>query len=447
MTSAHRAWWLAFVGLLTSASLLTAQTGSLAGKVTDAQAKVPLSGVRVAVLNPALRQVGGGSSGADGSYRVADIAPGSYTVVFSMIGYTSKRTPNVQISAGGTAQADAELASKAYEINEVVVSASRVPEKILDAPASVSTVSQIEIQERPSMTVTDHLKGIPGVDISQGGILQANVVARGFNNAFSGTLLTLIDNRYASVPSLRVNIPAFFPATNEDIERIEFVLGPAAALYGPNASNGVLHIITKSPFTSAGTTLSFEGGVRGTTPGAIAGTDNAAGIGRFSFRNATVLSDKVAFKISGEYLKGRDWRYADVADTVSPGPTPTTRTYCGAGHPYGCRDFDLKKWGGEARVDVRPDKNTEWITTYGRSTAGSLIDLTGIGAGQVKDWTYQSFQTRFRHKALFLQGFLNKSDAGDTFILRSGNPIIDQSRLWTFQAQHGFDFGTKETIL
>ena len=214
MTSAHRAWRLAFAGILTSASALAAQTGSLAGKVTDAQAKAPLSGTRIAVLNAALRQIAASSSGADGSYRVADIAPGSYTVVFSMIGYTSKRTPNVQISAGSATTADAELSPKAYEINEVVVSASRVPEKILDAPASVATVSQIEIQERPSMTVTDHLKGIPGVDISQGGILQANVVARGFNNAFSGSLLTLIDNRYASVPSLRVNIPAFFTPLN-----------------------------------------------------------------------------------------------------------------------------------------------------------------------------------------------------------------------------------------
>ena len=87
---------------------------------------------------------------------------------------------------------------------------------------------EVQVTERPTLTVTDHLKGLAGVDISQGGLVQANVVGRGFNNIFSGATLMLIDNRFASVPSLRVNVPAFFPAANEDIEKIEFVLGPGA---------------------------------------------------------------------------------------------------------------------------------------------------------------------------------------------------------------------------
>ena len=91
-----------------------------------------------------------------------------------------------------------------------------------------SVVPQVQVTERPTLTVTDHLKGLAGVDISQGGLVQANVVGRGFNNIFSGATLMLIDNRFASVPSLRVNVPAFFPAANEDIEKIEFVLGPGA---------------------------------------------------------------------------------------------------------------------------------------------------------------------------------------------------------------------------
>ncbi len=64
------------------------------------------------------------------------------------------------------------------------------------------------------------------------------------------------------------NVATFFPTTNEDIEKIEFVLGPGAALYGPNSANGVLNIITRSPFTSTGTTLTLEGGVRAGSTGA-----------------------------------------------------------------------------------------------------------------------------------------------------------------------------------
>ena len=131
-------------------------------------------------------------------------------------------------------------------------------------------VRTVEITDRPALTVIDHVKTLPGIDVSTGGLVQSNVVGRGFNNVFSGGLLMLIDNRFAAVPSLRVNVPAFFTATDQDIEKVEFVLGPGAALYGPNSANGVLAITTKSPFDSKGTVFALESGVR-------AGSQDAAG--------------------------------------------------------------------------------------------------------------------------------------------------------------------------
>ena len=125
-------------------------------------------------------------------------------------------------------------------LEQTVVTASRArPEKVLDAPAQILTVTSQQIEERPAVTVTDHLRATPGVDINRGGIAQANVVARGFNNAFSGSMLMLQDYRFAGVPSLRVNVPFLFTGTNEDIDRMEVLLGPASALFGPNSSNGV----------------------------------------------------------------------------------------------------------------------------------------------------------------------------------------------------------------
>ena len=243
-------------------------------------------------------------------------------------------------------------------------------------------------------------------------------------------------------------MPAFFSATNDDIEQIEFVLGPGAALYGPNVDNGVLHIITKSPLTSAGTTLSVEGGFRASSQ-SVANTnasDNGGGIFRVGFRHATRFSSKIGFKVSGEYLTGSDWRYADKGDTLSPGSTVTSRAKCTL-TVTGCRDFDLKRWGGEARLDVKPNASTEWITSYGRSQAVNLIELTGIGAGQAKDWRNEHLQTRFRHKEFFAQVFGNFSNSGQTFLLRSGNAIVDKSRVLVAQAQHGFNLGSKEAII
>ena len=281
-------------------------------------------------------------------------------------------------------------------LDQVVTTASRAPEKVLDAPASVSVINEKQINERPSITLTDHIATLPGIDVARGGLMQANVVARGFNNIFSGALLTLTDNRFAYVPSLRVNIPYLIPANNEDIERIEVVLGPGAALYGPNAAGGVLHIITKSPFASQGTTLTVDGGERDVFRGAV--------------RTAGVLGERFGYKFSYDSFRGNDWRPAQ-RDPLERVP----------------RDFRLRRQGGEARVDFRPTKASEIIATFGRAVAGNAVEPTGLGPAQVRDWKFSSYQLRARTGRLFAQAFLNTSDAGNTFLLRTLQPIIDKS--------------------
>ena len=321
-----------------------------------------------------------------------------------------------------------------------MVTASRSrPEKQLDAPAQISVVSSQTIEERPALTSTDYLRGVPGVDINKSGILQSNVVARGFNNAFSGSMLTLQDYRFAGVPSLRVNVPYLSTGTSEDIDRIEVLLGPASALYGPNSSNGVLHIITKSPFNSAGTTISVDGGERS--------------IIRTGLRHAGIVNEKLAYKLSGEYTQGRDWTYNDLSEPASfPTTANVPEVRRGAANN---RDFDLQRFSGEARVDIRPNEKSEAITTFGYAKVGNAIELTGAnGTAQIKDWTYTSLQQRYRYGRLFLQAFVNFSNAGNdtsssssgTYLLRSGQPIVDKSRVAAAQIQHGKDFGTWQSL-
>ena len=186
-------------------------------------------------------------------------------------------------------------------LNPVVVTASRRQEKALDAPASISTVSAEEVARTAATTVADHVRALPGVDAAQTGINQGTVVSRGFNNVFSGALLAIIDNRYARVPSLRFNAYNMFPTNDLDLDRIEVSLGPGAALYGPNASNGVMHLITSSPLDRQGSSVSVAGGERSFFHG--------------QFRTAQAPSDNFGFKISGQYMRGNDWEYDDPAES------------------------------------------------------------------------------------------------------------------------------------
>ena len=101
--------------------------------------------------------------------------------------------------------------------------------------------------------------------MSKTGLTSSNVVTRGFNNVFSGAVLTMVDNRVASVPSLRVNSTQMIPGNNDDIASIEVLKGPASAIYGPFSSNGVIHILTKSPLDlekNSETKVSFGAGQR-----------------------------------------------------------------------------------------------------------------------------------------------------------------------------------------
>ncbi len=418
-----------------AAAGLAAQTGTITGKVTNAENGQPIENATIKATMSGGTSYGAVSA-ADGAFRIVNLPDGTYSVTVSAIGFAPKSSANVRPGAA----LSVAMTPRPNVLEQTVVTASRSrPEKVLDAPAQILTVSSQQIEERPAVTVTDHLRSTPGVDINRGGIAQANVVARGFNNAFSGSMLMLQDYRFAGVPSLRVNVPFLFTGTNEDIDRMEVLLGPASALYGPNSSNGVLHVITKSPFQSQGTTISVDGGERSVL--------------RTGVRHAGQINEKFAYKLSGEYMQGRDWEYNDRSEpTVFPSTANVPESRRGVTNQ---RDFDLQRYTGEARLDVRPREGMEAISTLGYTKVGSGIELTGAnGSAQIKNWTYLSLQQRFRWNRLFAQAFINASDAGNdtsssdkgTYLLRSGQPIVDQSRVAAAQLQHGFDMGDKQSF-
>jgi iron complex outermembrane receptor protein len=422
---------VAFFAISLSAA---AQTGSITGKVTDAAGKA-LTGANIAAVSGA-RTAATVVTGADGNYRLSALPAGTYTVVATKIGYAAKRTEAVSVSSGGTATENFVMTEFAVQLNPVVTTGTRgTPEKILDSPSSISVVSAERIGSRPATTVVDLVRTMPGVSASQGGLVQSNTVVRGFNNAFSGAMLNMQDYRFAGVPSLRVNIPFLYTGTSDDIDRIEVLNGPASALYGPNSANGVLHIITKSPFQSKGTILSVEGG--------------GQALFRAAGRNAGTFGDKSnwGYKLSGEYLTGTEWAYTDPNEPATF-PNDSAVPAARRGQPIS-RDLAVRHYTGEARLDYRAsDADLENVVSYGYSKIGNAIELTtAFGAAQVKNWSYSSLQDRFRYKKFFAQVFYNGNNSGNsdpndltgTYFLRTGIPVVDKSTVTVGQVQQGFD--------
>lgn len=404
--------------LLLVGAPVAAQQGTVAGRVVDIETGQPLSAAQVQVLGAGDQQAGGLLSDAQGRFRV-QLAPGTYSIVSTLVGYRQARVDGISVSAGETTEVQIDMTSTALELNPIVVTAGRREEKALESPSTIVTISGERIQERVALSPVDHVKALPGVDVNQTGLTQSNVVTRGFNNVFSGALLVMTDNRYASVPSLRLNAYNMIPTTQFDVDRMEVLLGPAAALYGPNSADGVLHIITTSPIDDPGTKVAVTTGERSLL--------------QSQFRTAFQLGDNAGLKFSGQYMKGQDWEYFD--------PVEIEQAEGSSNALIGARNFDAERYGGELRLDFRPWDDGEVIFNAGYNNLGSSIELTGVGAGQADGWGYSYFQGRMARGRLFAQAFLNRSDAGDSFLLRTGQPIVDESTMMVGQIQHGFMVG------
>ncbi|HEV7587386.1 MAG TPA: TonB-dependent receptor [Longimicrobium sp.] len=443
-----RTFSLLAVLLLAAVPRLAAQeTGTLSGTVTDAANGRAMAGVRVDVVGADRRVAGSSTTDALGGYRFTGLRPGNYTLVILSGGDGGDRRLAAVVAAGRNATVNATVSGGNVLLNPLVVSASKRPEKALEAPARVEVVSEREIEERPTTTPAEHLRGIAGVDIAQSGVQSANVVARGFNNIFSGALHALTDYRIAGVPSLRVNLLQFVAANNEDIQRMEVVLGPGAALYGPNTADGILHILTKSPLDEQGTTVVLGGGARSTFQG--------------EFRTSQLLASNFGVKVSGQYLRADEWRYVDPAEVAEQqkfanDPTGFYRADLmrAAGISaadaairiarIGNRDYNVERWAGEVRADWQAAPDLTAVFSAGVTKEVNGIELTGLGAGQAKDWQYSYFQARASWRRLFAQAYTNRSNAGGTFLLRNGAPIVDRSNIVVGQLQHGFDLGTRQ---
>ena len=287
MESLNRFGILLLASFIILVVVMSVQAATLNITVTDTRTGNRLTDVSVTATFED-GTVATGTSDATGTLEISDLAVGVYTITVSSPGYTDTVVSEVALADDETKSLEITLSSEAIQLEQISVTASRRREKVLEAPASIALVGDSEIKDRVSPSVTEHLKSVRAVDVVTAGLGASYVVVRGFNNVFSGSLLSLVDNRIASVPSLRVNSYSLIPTINEDIEQIEVVSGPGAALYGPNSANGVMHIITRSPFTSQGTTLSLGGGERSILMG--------------SLRHAGVVNEMIGYKFSGNYF-------------------------------------------------------------------------------------------------------------------------------------------------
>lgn len=130
--------------------------------------------------------------------------------------------------------------------NQEITSVSKKSEKASEAAAAIFVITQEDIKRSGATSIPEILRMAPGLDVAQAGAHDWSVSARGFNDQFANKLLVLIDGRTIYSPLFSGVIWQDQDTLLEDIDRIEVIRGPGATLWGANAVNGVINIITKS---------------------------------------------------------------------------------------------------------------------------------------------------------------------------------------------------------
>lgn len=195
-------------------------------------------------------------------------------------------------------------------LNEVVVTASRIPENILQSPVSIEKQTTVYFKNSASPSFFDAIENVKGVQMITPSLGFKVINTRGFANTTNVRFAQLVDGMDIQAPHLGAPIANALGPGDLDIESAEIIPGAASALYGMNTINGLANFITKDPFTSEGISVQQKTGVNhlhdnNSSPSIFSET---------SLRIAHAFSSKFAFKINATFTKGNDWVADDHTD-------------------------------------------------------------------------------------------------------------------------------------
>lgn len=418
---------------LLSASVCVAQT-SVSGKVTDGADGEPLAGVNIVVKGTVLGTI----SNTHGEFSLTAKDTPPLTLVFSFIGYA---TQEINITEASTTGMEISMLEQTMLGQEVVVSASRMEESILQSPVTIEKMDLMAIKQAASPDFYDALANVKGVQSSSGSLNLNALNTRGFATIANVRFVQWVDGMDTQAPLLNFPTGSIMAVGELDAESVELVPGAASALYGPNAFNGIMIMQSKSPFEYQGLSAQVKQGIT---------TSDAGGshpLGQYSIRYAKAFNNKVAFKVNFSYMTATDWTGNDYKternnpeSKVDLGSNPDfdglnlygDETRINPGVPSvgiitrtGFKEEDLlaafsdnrdaKTIKGDAALHYRITDKIEVLYNY-RYGGGSSI-YQGTEKYVLRDFNQQFNKLEFRGDNFFVRGYISATDAGKSYNL------------------------------
>lgn len=408
--------FLLFVALLFS--IVTFAQTKVTGNVTDNNG-VPLLGANIIVTGTAEGTV----TDFDGNFILTVSTQPPFNLEISSVGF---KPETVQISSNN--QTVSVKLQEGTSLDEIVVSASRTPERVFESPVSIERMGINEIKKTSSISFYEGLENLKGVDINVNSLTFHSVNTRGFATFANTRFLQLVDGMDNAAPVLNFPLGNLLGMTELDVHSIEILPGASSALYGANAFNGTLFMLSKNPFDYPGLSVYYK---QGMTSQEAAG-DNM--LMDFGVRAAHKFSERFAVKANFAYLKGTDWYAVSEEDVLNPGRDRSHQNYDGL-NIYGDEVSTNIRGVGQAlaNMGIIPEGAVNLLPSENVSRTGyAEKDLTDYEAESVK------FDASFHYRP-----FANDFDISYTAKVGTGTTIYQGANRYNikdfFLQQHKFE--------
>ena len=410
------------------------------GKVTD-QNSNPIPGANILLVGKAIGTV----ADFDGNFVLETSENPPFELKISSLGYSES---SVNITTNNQVVSISLNETQTF-LDEVVLSASRTPERIFESPVTVERLGIEAIKNTSSADFYGGLENLKGVDVNTNSLTFKSVNTRGFATFANNRFMQLVDGMDNSTPALNFPIGNLVGMIDPDVKSVELLPGASSALYGANAFNGILFMTSKSPFDYEGISVSIK---RGVTSQEAAGTNPYTDLG---IRAAHKFNNKFAVKANFGYLKGTDWAATSEVDKTTVGGTRADLNYDGI-NVYGdevstdikdvaltleglgilpaganalvpsvdvsrtgynekfLTDYNAESVKADWGLYYRPWENDFEIQYVGKVGAGSTI-YQGTNRYNIDGFFQQQHKLEVKNDNFFLRGYVVADKAGDSY--------------------------------
>lgn len=421
-----------------------AQT-TIRGTVKDKD-NLPLPGANVRVAGSSDAT----STDLDGNFELKTSQTPPLTLEITSVGFTTQMV-SVKNSSD---KVSVQLTSEDTQLDEIVVSASRTPERVLESPVTIERMSLAQIRNTTSPSFYDGLENMKEVHFNTSSLSFKSINTRGFSSVANTRFLQLVDGMDNASPALNFVLGNLVGLSELDVANVELLPGASSALYGANAFNGILFMNSKSPFTNEGISTYFK---YGRTSQEAAGTNDYYD---FGLRMAKAFTPHFAAKANFTYMRATEWianetssitggtshadnanydglnLYGDEVTTFLPNVGQVSRT--------GYREEDInpnkiESVKADVSLHIKPFADDFEIVFQEKIGMGSTI-YQGANRYSLKNFLMNQVRLEVRNRNFFVRAYMTSESAGDSYDMRFA--AWNVNRAWKSDTQWFTEYAT-----